>query len=100
MVRELVYKRGLAKVNGQRMTLTNEAVEDHFKGEIRCTEELIYQIIKGTPNSTKATNFLWPFTLQPPRKGFGGRKIKDVVEGGATGNHGFKIGDLVKKMIE
>lgn len=100
LVRELVYKRGMAKVNNNRVTLTNEVVEDHFKGEIKCVEELIHQIIKGTPLATKASNFLWPFTLQPPRKGFGGRKIKDVVEGGSTGNYGFMIGDLIRRMIE
>ncbi|RVD91681.1 60S ribosomal L7 [Tubulinosema ratisbonensis] len=100
LVRELVYKRGMAKVNGARNTLTNEAVEDHFGGEIKCVEELVYQIVKGTDLFKKAANFLWPFTLQPPRKGFGGRKIKDVVEGGSTGNHGFMIGDLIRRMIE
>lgn len=99
LIRELVYKRGLAKVNKARVTLTNEVVEDHFEGEIRTVEELIHQIIMGTELFTKAANFLWPFTLQPPRKGFGGRKIKNIAEGGSTGNHLFKIGDLVRRMI-
>lgn len=100
LVRDLVYKRGMAKVDGSRVNLTNEVVEDHFKGQIRSIEELIYQIVKGTPLQTQAANFLWPFTLQPPRNGFGGRKIKDVIEGGSTGNHNYSIGDLVKRMIE
>lgn len=115
LLRTLVYKRGMAKVSkrplannssvvkvGQdmRLNLTNEAIEDHFGGRIRCVEELIYQIYMGTDLFKKANNFLWPFTLCSPRKGFGGRKAKDVAQGGSTGCHYDKIGNLIYRMIE
>lgn len=100
LMRNLVYKRGMAKVNNDRVNLTNEVIESHFNGKIKCVEELIYQIYNGTELFKEANNFLWPFTLSPPVKGFGGRKAKDIAEGGSTGNHFDKIGDLVYRMIE
>lgn len=115
LLRTLVYKRGMAKVKKRplannssvvkvgldmRLNLTNEAIEDHFDGRIRCVEELIYQIYMGTELFKKANNFLWPFTLCSPRKGFGGRKAKDITQGGSTGCHHDKIGNLIYRMIE
>lgn len=100
LLRTLVYKRGMAKVCNARTNLTSEAIEDHFLGKIKCVEELIYQIYKGTDLFKKACNFLWPFRLCPPRKGFGHRKAVDVVQGGSTGCHYDKIGELIYRMIE
>lgn len=99
LVRELIYKRGTARVEGMRVNLTNENIEDEFKGEIKCIEELIFQIYFGTKLFKQANKFLWPFTLNPPKSGFGGRKALDVVQGGSTGFHADKIGDLIKRMI-
>jgi len=100
LLRALVYKRGIVRIDNKSVNLTNEAIEDHFEGKIKTVEDLIYQIYKGTDLFKKANNFLCPFTLNPPRKGFGGRKAKDVIEGGSTGCHHDKIDKLISRMIE
>lgn len=48
-VRELVYKRGFGKVNGQRVALTeNEIIEANLgKHGVICMEDLIHQIYTG-----------------------------------------------------
>merc|ERR1719487_599683 len=48
-VRELLYKRGFAKVNGQRVPLTSNAmIEENLgektKGEVICMEDMVHQI--------------------------------------------------------
>merc|ERR1719337_604302 len=48
-VRDLVYKRGYAKINGQRVALTeNSIIEDALsektKGAIICMEDLVHEI--------------------------------------------------------
>lgn len=100
LLRTLVYKRGIARIDNKSVNLTNEVIEDHFEGKIKSVEELVYQIYKGTDLFKKANNFLCPFTLNPPRKGFGGRKVLDVIEGGATGCYHDKIDTLISRMIE
>ena len=47
-VRDLVYKRGYAKINGQRVPLTSNAMIENLgektKGEVICMEDLVHQI--------------------------------------------------------
>merc|ERR1711962_1770612 len=68
-VRELVYKRGFVKINGNRTAITsNDLVEGTLgKFGIICVEDLIHEILSVGPN------FLWPFKLNPPAGG-GGRR--------------------------
>ncbi|KAF7682812.1 60S ribosomal protein L7 [Astathelohania contejeani] len=99
LLRELIYKRGSCKINGKHANITSEVIEDAFDGELRCMEELVYHIYYGTPFFKAVNRFLWPFALQCPRGGFKGRKAKDFVMGGSTGNHYELIGELVKRMI-
>merc|ERR1712083_1241329 len=86
-VRELMLKRGYAKVNHQRIPITdNQIIEDSLgKLDIICIEDLIHEIFTVGPNFKKANNFLWPFKLS---NAVGGMRSKTnhFVEGGDHGN--------------
>merc|ERR1711913_241621 len=99
-VRDLVYKRGFVKVDGNRTPITsNDIIEDKLgKMGIICVEDLIHEIFTVGPNFKYASNFLWPFKLNNPTGGWR-KKTNHFVEGGDFGNREIKINDLLKKMI-
>jgi len=99
-VKELVYKRGFAKVNGNRTPLTsNEIVEENLgKYGLICVEDLIHEILTVGPNFKYASNFLWPFKLNTPTGGWR-KKVNHFVEGGDFGNREDKINELLRKMV-
>ncbi|XP_065063129.1 large ribosomal subunit protein uL30-like [Rhopilema esculentum] len=98
-VRELIYKRGFAKVNKQRIPITDNSVIENSIGKhgLICVEDLIHEIFTVGPNFKKANNFLWPFKLNNPTGGFK-RKTNHFVEGGDFGNREEAINNLVRKM--
>merc|ERR1712134_103013 len=59
-VRELIYKRGHVKVNGQRMPITDNAIIEAKLGSkgIECIEDLIHEVYTRGPNFRDANNFL------------------------------------------
>lgn len=99
-VRELIYKRGHGKVNGQRVALTDNRIVDEALGAkgIICMEDLIHEIFTVGPHFKEASNFLWPFKLSSPNGGFAERKLLHFVEGGDTGDRETLINDLIRKM--
>ena len=99
-VRELVYKRGYAKLNGQRVPIVdNEQIERVLgKFGILSVEDLIHEIYTVGPHFKQAANFLWPFKLNSPTGGFS-KKLRHFNEGGDYGNHEDLIGELVNRMI-
>jgi 60S ribosomal protein uL30 len=100
-VKELMYKRGFAKVSGQRVPMSSNTVVDAGLGKLgfKCMEDVIHEIFTCGPNFKEASNFLWPFKLTSPRGGFIGKKLHHFNEGGACGMQGDKINRLIKKMI-
>merc|ERR1711872_502845 len=82
-IKELMLKRGYAKVNHQRIPITdNQIIEDNLgKLDIICIEDLIHEIYTVGPNFKKANNFLWPFKLSNPLGGMR-KKTNHFVEGG------------------
>merc|ERR1712209_322914 len=98
-VRELIYKRGYGKVNGQRVALSDNAVIDQNVGNIgiQSTEDLIHEIFTVGPNFKRANNFLWTFKLSCPTGGYR-RVTNHFVEGGDFGNREDKINNLVRQM--
>lgn len=98
-VRELLYKRGYAKVNKQRIPITDNSIIENALGKegVICVEDLIHEIFTVGPNFKKANNFLWPFKLNNPNGGFR-RKTNHFVEGGDFGNREENINSLVRKM--
>jgi large subunit ribosomal protein L7e len=51
-VRELIYKRGYAKVNRQRIPITDNAIIEQNLGKfgIICIEDLVHEIFTVGPN--------------------------------------------------
>merc|ERR1712178_364827 len=52
-VRDLIYKRGFAKIGGQRIPITdNKMIEDSLgektKGAVICIEDIVNQIYRGS----------------------------------------------------
>lgn len=99
-VRELVYKRGYGKVNGQRIPLTDNAIiEEHLgKYGIISIEDLVAEIYKVGPSFKQASNFLFPFKLSNPLGGFRQRKFKHFIEGGEAGQRDDFINAMIRKM--
>merc|ERR1712211_69964 len=99
-VRDLIYKRGHVKIDGNRTAITsNDIIESKLgKFGIICVEDLIHEIITVGPKFKYASNFLWPFKLNNPTGGWR-KKTNHFVEGGDFGNREDKINDLLKKMI-
>ena len=98
-IRELVYKRGFAKINHQRIPISNNEVVEQVLGScgLVCVEDLIHEIFTVGENFKKANNFLWPFKLSCPT---GGMRVKTnhFVEGGDHGNREDFINQMVRKM--
>ena len=99
-VRDLIYKRGFAKVRGQRVPIVdNIVIENALKRHnIVCIEDLIHEIYTVGPSFKRASNFLWPFKLRCPTGGYK-KKTIHFNEGGDAGNRGKLIGKLVNRMI-
>ncbi|ORY94581.1 ribosomal protein L30, ferredoxin-like fold domain-containing protein [Syncephalastrum racemosum] len=100
-VRELVYKRGYAKVNGQRIPLHDNSVVEAALGKygIQSVEDLIHEIYTVGPNFKQANNFLWTFKLSSPNNMWRDRKFSGhFIVGGDTGNREEYINKLVQAM--
>lgn len=99
-IRDLVYKRGYGKVNGERIALTdNEIIEQNLgKYGIICIEDIVHELYTCGPHFKQVSNFLWPFKLSAPR---GGMKAKALHynEGGDAGLREEMINEFVRRMI-
>lgn len=98
-VRELIYKRGYAKINGQRIPITdNSIIEQHLgKHGIVCIEDLVHEIYTAGPKFREASRFLWPFKLSSPRGGFV-KKLHSYSDGGDAGDREEAINALIRRM--
>jgi len=98
-VRELIYKRGFAKINSQRIPLTENTIIEKALGTygIICIEDLIHEIYTVGPHFKEASRFLWTFKLNPPRGGWSTVK-KHFNEGGDFGDRETQINKLVSRM--
>jgi len=98
-VRELVYKRGFAKINGQRIPITdNFIIAKRLKGRgISCMEDIIHELYTCGKNFKTVNKFLWPFKLSSPNGGFV-KKRTNFAEGGDAGDRDHYINRLVRKM--
>jgi len=100
-VRQLIYKRGYAKVNKQRLPLTdNQIIADKLGDQgIYGMEDLVHEIYTVGPKFKQANNFLWPFKLSAPRGGFKCKRHGYCeMNGGDWGNREEKINELVARM--
>ena len=88
------------KVNGQRIPLTDNSVVEGTlaKFGIASVEDLIHEITTVGARFKEANNFLWPFKLNSPKKGFAAKR-HPYQNGGAWGNREELINELVKRML-
>lgn len=98
-VKELIYKRGYAKINKCRIPLTdNRLIEEHLgKFGLICMEDIVHELFTVGPNFKNVTGFLWPFKLNSASGGMD-IKRKHYVEGGQAGNREDKINTLIRNM--
>lgn len=99
-VRKLIYARGFGKVNRSRIPLNDNAPIDQVLGAkgISCVEDLIHEIWTCGAHFKEANNFLWPFKLSSPLRGFD-KKRHPFQNGGAWGNREELINELVARMM-
>ncbi|KAI4486227.1 hypothetical protein M0802_012466, partial [Mischocyttarus mexicanus] len=99
-VRELIYKRGFAKINRERIPITSNSIIEKKLGRsgIICMEDLIHEIFTVGQKFKYASNFLWPFKLNTPNGGWR-KKTNHYVEGGDFGNREDKINELLRRMV-
>jgi large subunit ribosomal protein L7e len=100
MIRKLIYKRGYGKVNRSRIPLSDNQIIANELGKhgIVSIEDLIHEIVTVGPHFKEANNFLWPFKLNSPKKGFE-EKRHPYQNGGAHGNREDQLNELVKRML-
>merc|ERR1712137_611062 len=100
-VRELVYKRGFGKINKQRIPLSdNEIIANNLSTYgIYGMKDLIHEIYTVGPHFKQASNFLWPFKLNPPKGGFVCKRHGfGEQRGGDWGNREEMINELIARM--
>ena len=99
-ISDLIYKRGYGKVNGNRIPLTDNAIVEGQLGEkgIISAEDLIHEIHTVGPHFKQANNFLWPFKLSSPKKGFAAKR-HPFHKDGVWGNREGLINELIHRML-
>ena len=99
-VKNLIYGRGFAKVNRSRIPINDNSVIDAALGKfgISCMEDLIHEIWTVGPHFKEANNFLWPYKLSSPLRGFE-KKRHPYQKGGAWGNREENINELIARMM-
>jgi len=99
-VKELIYKRGFGKVDGQRIPISENSVIEKALGKygIICIEDLVHEIITVGKNFREANNFLWPFKLNSANGGLSKKRIS-FVEGGQFGDREEYINRLIRRML-
>ncbi|XP_021740681.1 60S ribosomal protein L7-1-like [Chenopodium quinoa] len=98
-VRDLIFKKGLAKVEKERVPLTDNNVIEQALGQhgILCLEDMVHEIHSVGRHFKEVTRFLWPFSLAKPQDGFSGKKNL-FKNGGDSGNREENINELIAKM--
>ena len=103
ITRDLVYKRGFGKVNGQRIPITDNSViesalSEKTKGAVICVEDIVNQLYSVGPYFKEVSKFLWPFKMNNPVGGFS-RIRNHFVEGGDAGNREEYVNELIARML-
>jgi large subunit ribosomal protein L7e len=98
-VSELIYKRGFAKINKQRIALSDNTIISKELGKfgLVCIEDLVHEIMTCGEHFKEVNSFLWPFKLSSPTGGFKD-KGTHYAEGGDAGNREEDINALIQRM--
>mmetsp|Transcript_14696 Transcript_14696/g.16309 ORF Transcript_14696/g.16309 Transcript_14696/m.16309 type:complete len:242 (+) Transcript_14696:123-848(+) len=98
-VRKLVYKRGYARMEKNRIRITNNEMIAEALGKhgVICMEDVVHELWTASPKFKFVNRWLWPFKLNSPRGGI--TKRTHFVEGGDAGNREELINRFVAPMI-
>ncbi|KAF7822764.1 60S ribosomal protein L7-1 [Senna tora] len=98
-IKELIYKKGRAKIDKQKVPLTDNNIIEQELGKygVMCIEDMVHEIVNVGKHFKEVANFLWPFELNKPAEGLRGSKIL-YKDGGDTGNREDLINELINKM--
>ncbi|KAI9074466.1 hypothetical protein K1719_043585 [Acacia pycnantha] len=98
-IKELIYKKGFAKIDNQKVPLTDNNMIEQALGKygIVCLEDMVHEFVNVGPHFEEVARFLWPFELNKPADGLRGSKTL-YKDGGDTGNREDLINDLINKM--
>ena len=98
-VSDLLYKRGYARINAERVPITSNALIEQHLGSVGviCLEDMVHQILTAGESFGAVNSFLHPFKLNAPIGGFNAKKLSCAEESDA----GFRdnINELLRKMI-
>jgi large subunit ribosomal protein L7e len=81
--------------------LTDNSIVEQVLGKccgISSVEDLLHEIYTVGAHFKEANNFIWPFKLNSPKKGFA-KKRHPYHNGGVWGNREDLINELVKRML-
>ncbi|CAI9773674.1 unnamed protein product [Fraxinus pennsylvanica] len=98
-VKDLIYKKGVAKINKERVPLTdNNVIEQALvQHGVMCIEDIVHEIASVGPHFKEVASFLCPFNLNKPEKALQGKK-RTFKDGGDSGNREDQINELISKM--
>jgi len=98
-VRDLIYKRGKAKIKNKITNLRDNTLIEERLGEynVVCLEDIVHSIFECDENFQKVNKFLVPFKLNKPPGGFKNTRTPFTL-GGDSGDRGEKINELLEKM--
>ncbi|KAL6956662.1 hypothetical protein U1Q18_006835 [Sarracenia purpurea var. burkii] len=98
-VKDLIYKKGVAKIGKQSAPLTDNNIIEQELGKygIVCIEDIVNEVATVGPHFKEVSHFLCPLTLNGPEKELRGRK-KLFEHGGDARNRKEHINELISKM--
>eukprot|EP00063_Salmo_salar_P085934 XP_014060769.1 PREDICTED: 60S ribosomal protein L7-like 1 isoform X2 [Salmo salar] len=98
-VRELILKRGQAKIDKGRVALTDNTFTGQHMGKygIICLEDLIHEIYSVGMDFRVVSNFIWPFKLSVAHHAARDEAglLKDI---GNPGPRGMDVNSIIKQL--
>uniref|UniRef100_A0A673X887 Ribosomal protein L7-like 1 n=1 Tax=Salmo trutta TaxID=8032 RepID=A0A673X887_SALTR len=98
-VRELILKRGQAKIDKRRVALTDNTFTEQHMGKYGkiCLEDLIHEIYSVGMNFRVVSNFIWPFKLSVARHAARDEAglLKDI---GNPGPRGMDVNSIIRQL--
>eukprot|EP00825_Cyclidium_porcatum_P018715 TRINITY_DN212_c0_g1_i4.p1 TRINITY_DN212_c0_g1~~TRINITY_DN212_c0_g1_i4.p1 ORF type:complete len:247 (+),score=51.63 TRINITY_DN212_c0_g1_i4:202-942(+) len=98
-IEKLIYKRGYAKINKQRIPITSNLLIQQHLGRygINSMEDLIHEIATCGPHFKEANSFLWCFKLDTPKGGYRSKRHPFHTDGD-WGNREQFINDFAQSL--
>ncbi|XP_044513303.1 60S ribosomal protein L7-like 1 [Gracilinanus agilis] len=98
-VRELILKRGQARINNKKVSLTDNTLIEEYLGKfgIICLEDVIHEIYSVGEHFPQVSRFLCPFPLSVARHAAKNR-VGFLKEMGKPGYRGESINQLIRQL--